>query len=94
MSFVPRGVIEEHAFTAQYDKLLHAYPRLADVKIALDWTLARNPTIGQPIVGNYYILKTSPIGLTPSFRVLYQIVANPGDIALVAIAAEEIDPEE
>lgn len=91
MFLIPKEIIEEHSFSTAYDELLNEYPRLADVKIALDWLLARDPLLGQNIKDNFYIYKTSPAGPTPSFRVVYKYDTsdNPERISLISISPIE-----
>lgn len=97
-----RTVVEEKSFAEELNRLSHKYPRMEDVKRAIDWMVARNPYQFDNMPGfkDYYILKTtdveSGIAPTPSFRVLfrYNEETEPNNVYLVSIQEVPVSPEE
>lgn len=97
-----RTVVEEKLFADDLNRLSHKYPRMEEVKRAIDWMVARNPLSFEQIPGfvNYYILKTtdveSGVAPMPSFLVLfrYDEEKDPNNVYLVSIEEVTIYPEE
>ncbi|NLE74721.1 MAG: hypothetical protein GX604_08860 [Actinobacteria bacterium] len=85
--------VESNDFTKTLDGLRVEYPRIDDVWRAITWDLGRAPLSGSPLQSDsaYRVYKTTQIGATPSFRVLYKADANKGEITLIAIDALPIE---
>ncbi len=71
-----RDVQEDPYFTEEFDSLRKTYAEMEAVHADLTWTLGSNPRIGTLIEGfldpTVRLYKTTPIGDTPGFRVLYR----------------------
>ena len=87
-------VVEEVSFSSDLRELQKKYPRIEEVKAAIDWNLARAPEIFQSVEDfrNCFVLETkgfcSDIYL---FRVLYKYnrKKDPNRIFLLAISEVE-----
>jgi hypothetical protein len=75
-----RDVIEEPNFTDEFDLLRNVFSRMDDVHEALTFGLSSDPRIGAFVQGfphpTIRILRTTPIGDTPAFLVLYRFTAD------------------
>jgi len=82
-----RDVVEEPNFTEEFDSLRSVYSRMDDVHAALTFGLGSDPRAGAFVQGfphpTIRLLKTTPIGDTPSFLVLYRYTAE--QVILLAI---------
>jgi hypothetical protein len=87
-------IMEEHSFTAKIAELSKTYDRIYDVHETIGWALGKQPTIGTACDEDpkHYVLKTTPIGKTPSFWVLYRYEKEEGKVYLVSITP--VDQEE
>lgn len=85
-----RDVVEELSFTRTLMDLSGKYPRIEDVKRAVDWSVAKDPQGFDRIPGlrDWYVLRTTPIGDTPSFRVLFRYSEEEEDTVYLAAIAE------
>jgi hypothetical protein len=75
-----RDVVEEPNFTEEFDLLRNDYSRMDAVHAALTFGLSSDPRAGAFVQGfphpTIRIFKTTPIGDTPSFLVLYRYTAD------------------
>lgn len=85
--------VEEHNFQKKIDQLRKKYKRMEDVHRGITWALAKNPYCGTPIKinGPFMVLKTTTIGNTPSFWVLYKIDIAKEEIHLISIEPVELE---
>jgi hypothetical protein len=71
-----REVVEEPSFLDEFDLLRNSYPNMDDVHADITWTLGSDPRVGVAVQGfphpTIRLFKITPIGNTPSFRVLYR----------------------
>ena len=84
-----REVVEELSFTRTLVSLSSKYPRIEDVKQTIDWNVAKDPQRFDRVPGvpDGYVLRTTPIGDTPSFKVWFRYSEEePGKVYLAAIA--------
>ncbi|MBZ0221049.1 MAG: hypothetical protein K8I01_11535 [Candidatus Methylomirabilis sp.] len=65
-------IVQESSFTEQFDSISTKYKRLEDVHAGLDWALARDPKQGTVVDGKIRVFKTTAVGETPGFWVLYK----------------------
>jgi len=80
-------LIEEKSFTDKIAELHKDYIRIYDVHTAIGWALGENPKAGfvcddEPL---HRIFKTTPIGNTPSFWVLYRFDSQQQKVFLLSI---------
>ena len=68
------GIIEEPSFSERIDELSRIYPRMAEVKAAIDWAVSHDPEWGTPLQSNqnYRIMKLPCAPGMPDMRVLYR----------------------
>jgi hypothetical protein len=82
-----RDVVEDSNFSEEFDSYREIYLEMDDVHAALTWTLGSDPRIGAVIQGfphlTIRLFKTTPIGTTPAFLVLYRYTAE--QVILLAI---------
>ena len=88
-----RTVIESNEYTREVFELADSFARVHQVHDAVTWELARRPEAGEPIMPDsaYRLYKTSAIGNTPSFTVLYlyDAAGNPNEVLLMSIRAND-----
>jgi hypothetical protein len=82
-----RDVVEDPNFADEFDLLRNVYPHMESVHAAITWTLSSDPRIGT-LIENFphptiRLFKTTPIGATPGFLVLYRFTAD--QVILLAI---------
>jgi hypothetical protein len=87
-------LVQEEHYTTKLDELACKHQRMNDVQTSIDWTLGKNPRLGTPCdeSGKHFVFKTSGIGATPSFWVLYRYEEQEGKAYLLSI--EPADKEE
>lgn len=69
-------VIEEPQFTEAVECLAKSFPRIYEVRDALDWTLSRSPSLGKSLPGfpEWRVYSsTNVFGLAPSFWFLMKL---------------------
>ncbi len=68
-----KTIIDGEIFTNELYRLANQYPRMFDIHEAITWELGRNPLAGEPVQpgSKYRTLRTTRIGPTPVFTVLY-----------------------
>ena len=75
-----RDVVEDLLFTDEFDLLRNVYPEMDAVHASMTFALASDPRVGTPIEGfpvpTIRLFKTTPIGGTPRFRVLYRFTSD------------------
>jgi hypothetical protein len=81
-------LVQEEYFRTKLDELIRRHCRMNEVHTAIDWVLGRDPTVGTPCdeSGKHFVFKTSEIGATPSFWVLYRYEEHEGKAYLLSIA--------
>jgi hypothetical protein len=72
-----RTIVEEASFTEKFEYLINIHPRLDDVKEGVDFLLARDPTVGEQVYPNFYVINTNRLWNIPSFSILYRYEDNP-----------------
>jgi hypothetical protein len=75
-----RDVVEESNFTDEFDLLRSTYSQMDAVHAALTHTLGFDPRVGT-VMQNFphptiRLFKTTPIGDTPAFLILYRYTAD------------------
>jgi hypothetical protein len=82
-----RDVVEEPNFSEEFDLLRNIYPEMDDVHAALTFGLSSDPRAGAFVQGfphpTIRLFKTTPIGTTPAFLVLYRYTV--AQVILLAI---------
>ena len=75
-----RDVVEDLNFTDEFDFLRSVYSHMDEVHAALTFGLSSDPRAGAFVQGfphpTIRVLKTTPIGDTPSFLVLYRYTVD------------------
>jgi hypothetical protein len=95
--FLGFTIIEEPSFQNKIDTLKDKYPRIYnDVHETLTWALGKNPDIGEPVIGelDHRIVKTTAVGETPSFGVLFRVDKSEGRVYLVSLTPDRELEEE
>jgi hypothetical protein len=78
-------IVQEASFSAELDQYSGNHQRMSDVHASIDWRLARDPLKATKLDGECYIFKTTPVGETPSFWVLYKYDASEHRVYLLSI---------
>lgn len=80
-----RDVVEDPRYTEDFDSLHNVYAHMDDVHLSITWALARDPRIGSPLPGfpDFRVYRTTSIGATPQFQVLYTF--GPETVTLLGI---------
>lgn len=82
-----RDIVEEPNFTEEFDLLRNVYSEMEAVHAALTHTLGFDPRAGTVMQGfphpTVRLFKTTPIGDTPAFLVLYRYTTD--QVILLAI---------
>jgi hypothetical protein len=86
-------IVQEPRFANALDDYSKIYPRMSDVHDGVDWLLGRDPNQGAMLSGEYRVMKTTPIGETPSFWVLYRYVQEEAKVYLVSVKVADSDSE-
>ena len=85
-------LIQETYFSRKIDELHNNHRRMSDVHAAFDFSLGKKPDLGTVCIGDpkHYTYKTTGIGETPSFWVLYRYDETEKKIYLLSIAPAEM----
>lgn len=86
-------IIQEHTFSEAIDQLHNSYTRMSDVHAAIDFALGKQPLLGTSCYEepDHYVFKTTGIGNTPSFWVLYRYDENTNTIYVLSISPSEVE---
>ncbi len=64
-------VIQEKSFSQELDIYSANHQRMPDIHAAIDWRLAHDPLKATKVADDHYVFKTTSVGNSPSFWVLY-----------------------